>query len=143
MAHSHSAYLVPTTGGKHVGDALEYAVDLAEELDAVVHILAIVDPGGTPMKFGIEEVAEIDEATEAIVSEIAELYGKTPVKITGDVRRGTPYDQIQSYVTEESIDLIVLAHQSETESTGTIGRETIEKLIQSAIAPTVIVPPTE
>lgn len=143
MTRSRSAYLVPSTGDKQVGDALEYAVDLAEKLDAVVHILAIVDPGSSPMKFGIDEVAEIDEATETIVAEIAEHYGERPVKITGDVRRGTPLKQIQSYVIDESIDVIILAHRKETESNDEIGRETIDKLIDSGIAPVVIVPATE
>lgn len=66
---------------------VEQALDLAEMVDATVHVLAVVDTTASPLRFDVIDVVELDRTTERLVDEVVDTYGDRDVEIRVAVRR--------------------------------------------------------
>lgn len=132
--------LVPTDGSDGAHAALDHAIAIADPLDAVVHVLAVVDPSANPFSYGTDEVDELNRAAEGIVDELVRTYRGHDVPVRGSVRRGRPEREILAYADEEGIDLLVVGRSGEDGTRASFLGGTTDRLVRSASIPVTIVP---
>ncbi|MBX2876956.1 MAG: universal stress protein [Saprospiraceae bacterium] len=117
--------LFPTDFSEAAQNALRYAIHLADELDASIHLLHIVYPQAEPLDFP----ALATEATQQQVGAAEMILKRTveetlaQIQVTGklknspvilpDVEIGTPTNLITRIAEREEVDLIVMGAKGE------------------------------
>lgn len=104
--------LVPTDGSDHAERGVEHGIDLADEHDATLHALFVVDEnsyGETPALSSYELAldrlaADAEELVERIAADAADRGLETETA----VRRGVPNEEILGYAEERDVDAIVM-----------------------------------
>ncbi|WP_247729596.1 universal stress protein [Halovivax limisalsi] len=136
----YDAILVGLDDSEEAERALEEAISLAEPMGATVHVATVVETGASPMRFGIAEVEELNEAAEALVDDVVDAYDGQDVDIRGAVRRGTPSDALAAYADEIGADCIVVGQRGAEGVAGAILGSTADRLARTAEVPVTIVP---
>jgi len=110
--------LVPTDGSDHAERGVEHGLALAEEHDARLHVLFVVDEttyGSTPALSSYEAfIEEIADQAEDVAGEIVEDATERGVDATMSVLRGTPHEEILQYAQDNDIDLVVMGKRGAT-----------------------------
>jgi nucleotide-binding universal stress UspA family protein len=131
--------LVPTDGSDHSDAAAEHAMDLAEQFDAMVHALFVVEQAGPSghWDFAVEEQEAIGE--EALDSVVA-LGEERGVHVERHLRRGAPSEEIVDAAIDYEVDLIVMGTQGRTgfSRIATAG-STTERVVRMTEIPTLVV----
>ncbi|AGB36968.1 universal stress protein [Natronococcus occultus] len=132
----YDTILVPTDGSDTAEYAVEHAVDLAEKYDADIHALYVLDTSAIDVSLGTEQVDRIqqgqfedmpelqqraNDATGAVASR-AETHD---IDVTEAVVAGQPHKQINSYATDNDVDLIVM---------GSAGRSGVRRALLGSVA---------
>lgn len=138
----YESILVATDGSEEANAALAHALDLASAGDSVVHVLTVVNTSN-PMRFGVAEVGEINDAAREVVDDIVDAYDDHDVEISGDVRRGKPASIVLEYADEVDADLIVAGQHGGDSLSDAILGSTTERLAQLTDVPLTIVPVEE
>lgn len=131
VTYPYSDILVPTDGSEGATAAISPAVNLATTYDARLHALSVVDT----MAMGLEASSEIifellEEAAQTAVKEIERRASKSALStVNTAVSYGSTYQEINSYVADEGIDLVVM---------GTRGRSGIERYLLGSVTEKVI-----
>ncbi|ELZ08908.1 UspA domain-containing protein [Halovivax asiaticus JCM 14624] len=136
----YDAILVGIDDSEQAERALEHALSLAETTDATVHVVTVVESAGSPMRFGIAEVDDLNEAAESLVDEVVDAYDGQDVDIRGDVRRGKPAEALTEYAADADADLLVVGQRGADGVTGAILGSTADRLARTAAVPVTIVP---
>lgn len=127
--------LVPTDGSELASPAVKMALDLADEHEATVHALFIVDQptsvSGTGEGFsGLDNLLEAREQEgQDVTSEVAERASDRGIEATTEVRHGNPHDDILAYADENRIDLVVM---------GTHGRTGVKRALIGSVTEDVV-----
>lgn len=130
--------LVPTDGSEGMKTAVEQAITHAKTYGAELHVLHVIDQSAvelttTPTVEGMtsEVIYEhLDDQGQKLVEEVATQATEAGVSTTTElVEHGHPHDVIQSYATEQGIDLIVI---------GTHGRSGLDRHLVGSVAEKVI-----
>ncbi|MEF8788833.1 MAG: universal stress protein [Haloarculaceae archaeon] len=104
--------LVPTDGSEQAANAVEEGIRLAEQLGATVHALHVVDEFEAkivPITGEQEQKrAEYLEYGERITGEVADLAEEAGLDCVTAVETGIAHKEIQRYVEENDIDLVVI-----------------------------------
>lgn len=144
--------LVPTDFSPTADNALRYAMWLASQLDADIHILHIVfpvveaiDAPGAMAAFVSEQIKtaktmlqlQVDRVTTQV--NIAHEYTILP-NIDSDIRTGSVISQITDCVEEASVDLIVMGTQGEHSLLERILGSTSSAIVRRANCPVLVVP---
>lgn len=121
--------LVPTDGSEGANKALKHAEELAKTYGAELHILYVADvrtdisqTTTAMMKETMQEIGE--EKVEDAVSEVS-----SEVDISSTVELGIPHSEIDKYVDDRDIDLVVM---------GTHGRSGLDRLLIGSVTEKVI-----
>jgi nucleotide-binding universal stress UspA family protein len=123
--------LVPTDGSDASGTALAHALDLAEQYDARVHGLYVIDSSS----FGLMEegsslvVENLREEGSRAVASVADAAEAAGVDVRTSVREGDVYRTIVEYADEEDVDLIVM---------GTHGRRGLDRVLIGSVTERVV-----
>ena len=136
----YDTIVVGTDGSEHAARALEHAVDLARACDATVHILTVVDPHSSPMRFGVVEVDEINRAAEELVDDIVDEAARNGIEIVGAVRRGRPAEAISHYAADVGADVLVVGRTGGGAVERRLLGSTTDRLIRQAKRPVIVVP---
>ena len=139
----YETILVATDSSKEARAALDHAIGLAASVDAVVHVVTVLDTSTSSMSFGIGDVEKLNEAATELVEEIVEAHGTRGVDVTGDVRRGKPATVLLDYADEVGADLIVAGQRGEDGVTGAILGSTTDRLARLTDIPLIIVPASD
>lgn len=83
----YGTVLAPVDGSDPSRTAPAHAVSLADEVNATVHVLTVVEPSRSSLTFGIDEVEDINRAITDLVETIVDSNSWTDVSIQSDVRR--------------------------------------------------------
>ncbi|MFC4437450.1 MULTISPECIES: universal stress protein [Natrialbaceae] len=123
--------LLPTDGGAPAEQALETALDLAEQYEAELHLLNVVDTtifaGEVETGPVIEQFEQTGSATvETLVEEVCEQGHD---RVAGRVVHGRPHSGILSYAEKNDIDLIVM---------GTHGRTGLDRYLLGSVTEKVV-----
>jgi nucleotide-binding universal stress UspA family protein len=132
--------LVPTDGSDTARAAVDNAVDIAEQYDATVHALYVVDVDATSYGLGTEQVdrirqghldemPEIKEDAEEATNYVAEAAEKAGVAFEEHLRVGEPARAIRKFVEDNDIDLVVM---------GSHGRSGLSRVILGSVAEKVL-----
>ncbi|MDZ7689284.1 MAG: universal stress protein [Halobacteriales archaeon] len=130
---SFESILIPTDGSEGARDAAETGFGLAEELNAEVHVVSVVDTElvntttytGTSPK----NEARIEERAREHVDTLADEAEKRGLTVTRSTPKGVPASRIVGYAEDEDIDLIVM---------GTAGRGGFRRALIGSVADKVV-----
>ncbi len=118
--------LVPTDGSQGSAHVALQAIDLAEQYDATVHALHVVDDSVRtllPDMGGTDE--SIDKRGQEAIDRVTKMASVHGVEAVGELREGDPADEILAYAEEIDADAIV---------SGTHGRSGIERRLIGSVA---------
>jgi nucleotide-binding universal stress UspA family protein len=135
--------LIPTDGSDLATVAVDHGIAIAEQFDARVHAVSIVDVGDlaarveyTPPAEALERVRdERTDATEAI----ADRARATGLDARTEVREGFPAEDLIEYAGEEGIDLLAMGTHGRTGLNRFLLGSTTERIIRHAEAPVLAV----
>ncbi len=142
--------IVPTDFSKLSFSALEYALDLAERMDATIHLTYVLEK--TPPFLAIRsiDVSEEDvmrhmeeEAHKQLFKTASEFRMESNAKIIEVLRKGNDYEEIVNYSKEINCDLIVIATHGRTGVLHTLLGSVAEKVIRYAKCPVLVITPEE
>ncbi|WP_336037761.1 universal stress protein [Halobacterium yunchengense] len=125
--------LVPTDGSEETRQAVEHAVDLAEEHGATIHALYVVNSASfssLPMESSWESVAAMmNEEGAAALDDVEAIADERGVSVERALVDGSPSREIVRYAEDEGCDLVVM---------GTHGRGGIDRLLLGSVAEKVV-----
>jgi universal stress protein A len=137
--------LVPIDFSEHSKKALQYAIPFAEQFNASVDLLYVVEPTVYPADFSFGQVgfpAIEDELRQRGGEELEALIkreiGKR-VEARSAVRTGKAFNEIDQYAQEASIDLIIIATHGHSGMEHVLFGSTAEKVIRHAPCPVLVV----
>lgn len=140
--------LLPTDFSKTSLTAAEYAVELADEYKATLHVLNVLEK--TPPILAIrsldlsrEKIIEsIDADAQLHLSEAVKKIKKIKdVEIIPVIRKGIDYEEIIKYSKEKKIDIIVIATHGRTGLIHTLLGSVAEKVIRYSKTPVLVTTP--
>ncbi|MFP8956924.1 universal stress protein [Natrialbaceae archaeon A-CW3] len=139
-ANDVDTILVGVDGSETARRALGRALSLAEQYDASVFVLSVVDPDGTPLTFDVETVDELEQTKRHLVDDIVAEYDSHTVEVSGVIRRGRPADVIRQFAENHDVDLIVLGRSGHGPITEALLGSTADRVIRTSSVPVVVVP---
>ena len=139
--------LVPTDFSEHSDRAVRQAVDIAEQHNAKIYLLHVVDrlqqcaidyciPLETMMK--VQSDSE-KEATKKMQEEAEKILKTKNIDLVFDVKSGTPYEEILKEQQERKADLIVIASHGRTGLLRTLIGSVAERVMREAKCPVLLV----
>jgi|SRR3989339_911961 len=142
--------IVPTDLSKLSASAFGYAKDLAERMNAVIHLIYVLEK--TPpfsaernqddstenilRKMETEAIKQLKEASE-------DLREDSSLNVIEVLRKGIDYEEIIKYAAENNGDLIVIATHGRTGVLHTLMGSVAEKVIRYAKCPVLVIKPDE
>lgn len=142
--------LLPTDFSNLSLSAASYAVDLASQYDAKIHLLYVLEktpPILTIRTLGLSEekiIKSIEEDAKRLMEETLEKIKKTgnnKIKIDGIIKKGIDYQEITKYADDNNIDLIVIATHGNTGLLHTLIGSVAEKVIRHSKKPVLVITP--
>lgn len=140
--------LVPIDFSQHSKNALKYAVPMAAQFGASLHLIYVVEPTIYPADLGFGQVVlpgVEDELRQKGAEELEALIereiGKR-VPATCTVRTGTPHQEILAEAEEREVDLIVLATHGHSGVEHLLFGSTADRIVRKARCPVLSVRPT-
>ncbi|ARS88379.1 universal stress protein [Natrarchaeobaculum aegyptiacum] len=133
--------LVPTDGSDTVPETLEHALPIAEDNDATIHALYVVDSRITTAAKDVTDLeTSLTDEGEAAVEAVEQRATDAGVDTETDVRNGTPAKTILEYADEQGIDLIVIGTRGKSprEKVTSLGSVS-ERVVDSASVPVFVV----
>ncbi|WP_435347370.1 universal stress protein [Haloarchaeobius sp. HRN-SO-5] len=134
--------LFPTDGSEPADSVLDYALQIASEHGATLHVLNVVDTSQDSLTRVREDVVDVlEQEGNEIVDEAAERVSERGISVVPEVVQGDPYTSIVEYSDRVGADLIVMpTHGRHGLERFLLGSVT-ERVINSAEVPVVVVNP--
>lgn len=129
--------LIPTDGSTEAEKGEDHGVELAAAVDARVHALYVVEEGGNPwMRDAMEDQMEDAKAYgERITGDVAAYADELGVEnVTAVVVGPDIHEEVDEYVEEHDIDLIVMGSGYRGQIGGMLG-STAEKILRTVDVP--------
>ena len=139
--------LVPIDFSTHSKNALRYAVPLAEQFGAVIHLVYVVEPTIYPADLGFGQVVVPGVEEELRAKGAAELQDLIAEEVAGRVKAtsvvltGKPHQEILREADERKIDLIVVATHGHTGVEHMLFGSTAMRIVRLAKCPVLTVRP--
>ena len=126
----YSKILVPTDGSEGAEIAVEHALNLAEKFDSELHVMYVADVRvGSTGDMWTNMIGQLEEMGEEATSEIADQAKENGVATVTNVVRGVPHREINEYVEENGIEMIVM---------GTHGRTGIDRILLGSVTEKIV-----
>lgn len=140
-----STILVPIDFSDNSKKALRYAIPFAQQFNASLTLMYVVEPTIYPSDFGFGQVGfpnvekELqDKAIQEMQELIATMVPPT-VKSSAVVDSGIPFVEITLYAQRKNIDLIIVATHGTTGVEHILFGSTAEKIIRKSPCPVLVV----
>lgn len=139
--------LVPTDFSEYSDRAIKQAVDIAEQNNAKIYLLHVVDrlqqcaidyciPVETMMK--VQSDSE-KEASRKMQDEAKKITQAKKIDVTFDVKSGVPFEEILKEQQERNADLIVIASHGRTGILKNLIGSVAERVMREAKCPVLLV----
>jgi nucleotide-binding universal stress UspA family protein len=142
MSPEYDRVLVPTDGDAGVEQALDHALRLADDHDATVHALSVVDQRLTRAAADAREevLGRLREQSEDAVAAVADRVEAAGLAAETVVREGVPDKEIVEYADEAAIDVVVIGTYGRTgrDRLANLGSVT-ERVVENADRPVFVV----
>ena len=135
--------LLPTDGSSGTTDALEHAITIADDQDATVHVLYVLDKRHY-MAASDDSTDEIrralEEEADRAIDDARVRLEEEGIDIETTKLEGVPHKTITDYASEEGMDLIVMGTHGKTgpERLASLG-STTERVVKNADEPVLVV----
>ena len=140
----YDSILIPTDGSAESAEAAEAGLDLAEELDAEVHAVSVVDAelvASTTYTTGAAKNEErMHEEAEENAAEVAEGARERGLEAVEVVETGIPAEKIVEYA-DENVDAIVIGTHGRSGMRRVLLGSVTDKVVRTASVPVVTVRP--
>jgi nucleotide-binding universal stress UspA family protein len=122
--------LFPTDGSEPAASVLDYALQIAAEHEATIHVLNVVDTSQDSPPGIQDDVSDVleQEGTE-IVNEAAQRATERGITVVSEVLQGDPHEAIVEYSTQSAIELILMP---------THGRRGLQRFLLGSVTERVI-----
>ncbi len=147
LARRINTILVPIDFSVHSKNALKYAVPMAEDFDASLHLVYVVEPTIYPADLGFGQVVlpgVEDELRQKGAEELEELIKReigTRVHSSYTVRTGNPHQEILAEAEERGVDMIVVATHGHSGVEHMLFGSTAERIVRKARCPVLTIRP--
>lgn len=142
--------IVPTDFSKVSYSAFGYARDLAEMMDATIHLIYVLEKKPPFIAKPDNEITNeelmksIEEKKLSQLQEIVdEIKEDSSIKIIEILRKGIDYEEIINYSNEVNGDMIVIATHGRTGVFHKILGSVAEKVIRYSKCPVLVISPQE
>jgi len=119
--------LLATDGSEYARKAANEAIELAEEQEATLHVICVVDERrfDEPALSSAElETIYAEDHASINVAEVTSMADERAVTVEGDTRHGIPHEVILDYADEVDADLIIIGeHGDHEEHFSGVGRK--------------------
>jgi len=140
----YSRILFPTDGSDVAGEALGYALDVAAEHDATLHVLNVADTNQDSLtRIGGQVVDVLEGEGQEIVDETVARAADRDVETVSAVLQGDPVMTIVDYVDEYAVDLVIMPTHGRRGLSRVLLGSVTERVIGAVEAPVVAVTPDE
>jgi len=121
--------LLATDGSDAAHRATEQGIELAAQLDATLHVLAVSEEG--PQAENKQDRLRNDPEEEAATAaeEAKEAATREGIDATTDIRHGVPQEQIVDYAETNPVDMVIV---------GTAGRSGLDHLLSGSVAEEIV-----
>lgn len=134
-----TAILLATDGSEDARRAAEYAITLARERDAVLHVLCVVDRRTLDEPaLGSEELATIlvEDTCRTAIETIRTMARRAGVPVEWRSEHGLPHESIHERAVDVDADRIVVGHHgSEGQHLGGVRRRLLELTDREVLVP--------
>jgi nucleotide-binding universal stress UspA family protein len=118
--------LLPTDGSEGAALAMDHALELADALDATLHVLSVVDESGLgPDVRSTLSQQEQETAATVAVDEAVAGAEERGVECVGHVEHGSPDEEILASIDDHDVDAVVM---------GTTGRRGVDRILLGSVA---------
>ncbi|ELZ91307.1 universal stress protein UspA-like protein [Haloferax mucosum ATCC BAA-1512] len=122
--------LLPVDGSPAAEESIPHVFGLAEQYDATVHVLFVVNTNrDTVGVIGGTVLDALEQEGQQVVDEVVERGNERGIEVVGDVIRGSPHEAIIEYAEDNDIDVIVMA---------THGRTGVERVLLGSVTERVV-----
>jgi nucleotide-binding universal stress UspA family protein len=139
--------LVPIDFSVHSKNALKYAIPLAQQFGASLHLIFVVEPTVYPADLGFGQVVlpgieeELREKGAEELKGLIEREIGSRVQATSVVRTGSPHQEILSEAEEKGVDLIVVATHGHSGVEHMLFGSTADRIVRHAKCPVLTIRP--
>lgn len=139
--------LAPTDFSHHAEAALRYACGLAERFESELHLLhvlseVVVPAGPDPMlipSMPPEFYTETENLSLQTLSNLIQNDWPQPSEIVTRVRWGDAVEEINTYASEQAVDLIVIATHGRTGLSHMLLGSVAERIVREAPCPVLTI----
>lgn len=135
----YDAILFPTDGSPGSEQARDHALDLAEDQDATLHVLHVVDVVAPAASLHEVVVEGMTERGNEFVESVATEGRERGVTVETAVVEGDPAETIVEYASSTGVDVVVMPTHGRRELTKTILGSVTDKVIRMGDVPVVVV----
>jgi len=121
--------LLATDGSDAARRATDHGIELANQLDATLHVLSVSEDGPHAEDQQDRLRNDPEEAAAAAATEAEESATRADVDVTTDIRHGVPQEQIVDFAETNPVDMIIV---------GTAGRSGLDHLISGSVAEEIV-----
>ncbi|AUV80530.1 universal stress protein [Salinigranum rubrum] len=140
----YTRVLYPTDGSDPAREALGYALDLAAEHDATLHVLNVANTNQDSLTTVEGRVVDVLESEgEEVVDEAVDRATERGVDAVSAVLQGDPALTIVDYAREYDVDLVVMPTHGRSGLSRLLLGSVTERVVGSIDVPLVVVNPTE
>lgn len=146
-------FLVAIDGSGAADNALEYATDLADGLDAAVTVVHSVDPavyqtgGSDPIstlsdadrRLLVESVEEAEERGLDVLEDAVELAAERGRDAGSELLYGDPVATVPEYAANEGFDAIFVGHRGRDERADVVLGSVAKQIVERATVPVTVV----
>lgn len=139
--------LVPIDFSVHSKNALKYAIPMAQQFRATLHLVYVVEPTIYPADLGFGQVVlpgVEEELRQKGARELEALIGREiagTVEATSAVRTGNPHHEILNEAAERKVDLIILATHGHSGVEHMLFGSTADRIVHHAPCPVLTIRP--
>ncbi len=139
----YDAILVPTDGSPGTVGVLKHAIAIASDNNATIHGLYVVDRRlylAASKETQDDVAASLEEDGETALTELEKQVTTADVPCETHLVEGIPHKEIQAYVGEADIDLVVMGTHGHSgpERVARLG-STTERVVENASVPVLVV----
>jgi nucleotide-binding universal stress UspA family protein len=137
--------LVPIDFSDNSKKALRYAIPFAQQFNASLTLMYVVEPTIYPSDFGFGQVGfpnvekELQEKAAEEMRELIATMVPSTVQSYSVVDSGIPFVEITSYAQKKNIDLIIVATHGTTGVEHILFGSTAEKIIRKSPCPVLVI----